>query len=467
MKYVFRLVITIFAAVNRTAVTAIPEVTWKTTTTIYHTTDDLIHRLRTLSAQCDHADAEWTTVTPVSSMWKFTNSASSGLPPEQQAENSLLTITITASAKARNEARRQGQSVAKRTTIVATFGEHGRELITSELALRILQSVCDQRHSSREAHSILNHCELVLIPVVNAAGRRAVESGQGCWRLNRNGVDLNRNYKRDWGLSDEQTNLEEEHAGEAPLSEFETRAIDAIVRRVGASGYVSVHSGDSAVIPPWDGRDGNDQDMQSAHRMAGLARQVARTHCGDCAVGRAVDTFDYRAYGTGVDHMVSERRVAFAVTVEIFGGDEHFCETMFNPTTLFQFESVMANWSTVLHTVAGLLRERRHHPHFGRSIALGPDTLSAHDNYYVKPGIFRQGYQVSWVADTTPWGEPSDVFKASSYVPSPSHGLSTRTIASLTLVTLTVPNMYLFATRGHRSRRLRRKRAQRISALPI
>lgn len=370
---------------------------------LYHSTDQLLSLIRDISARCPHADAEWTVVTSITSgRWRFPLFANLPVMLRQTSKtqrDKLLTVTVTQDAKNRNAARRAGGIVTPRRAVVATFGEHGRELITSELALRILQRLCSESPSDEE-DALLKRTELLIIPLVNEQGRRAVEAGNNCSRLNSRDVDLNRNYRRGWGLSDNTTVRAEERSGRAPLSEYEARAVDAIVRRFSPWAYISIHSGEVAVLPPWDGH-GKDETINPWVRLA--ASNIAAAHCGECVVGRASHAFGYKAFGTGVDHMHSERKVPLALTVEVYGGNEAHCSTMFNPQTSAQFEAVMKNWSSLLHTVARIVdaHEIETKPVVSTSVGQGQPGHASflRDYMHIPETSSDDEYQVHWEMD--------------------------------------------------------------------
>ena len=84
--------------------------------------------------------------------------------------------------------------------IVLFFGEHARELISPETGLRFFQYLCGNEKSTRaKAKKLLETVNVVIYPVVNVGGRRAIEEqGLYCLRTNREGVDLNRNWDDHW-----------------------------------------------------------------------------------------------------------------------------------------------------------------------------------------------------------------------------------------------------------------------------
>ncbi|KAI0562745.1 Zinc carboxypeptidase [Gracilaria domingensis] len=299
----------------------------------YHPTRQLLVKLNEISTTCPHARAEWVVVLDPKPMF---------LPrsPTARPQGKLMALTLTYNAKARARSKSRGME-NDRTRIVAVFGEHGRERITSELALSIVQRYCGTGSMAHALHNL----EIVLVPIVNVAGRHEAETNNDCSRLNANGVDVNRNYVVQWGFKDADTLSEEETEGSHPLSEWETRAIDAIIRRTKPHAYLSFHSGDRSILLPWD------SGARVSSRMELIAKRIRNIHCRDCRIGTASQLFGYRAYGTGVDHATGMYGVPFACTLEIYGFEQRDCNSMFNPMDRTTFTSVMTNWSGVMETV--------------------------------------------------------------------------------------------------------------------
>ena len=85
------------------------------------------------------------------------------------------------------------------------FGEHARELISPELGLFLIETLCGE-------HSELYKPEVVsaqlaknsyqFVVVANPASRAKVEAGEFCLRANEHGVDLNRNWDEHWEKGD-------------------------------------------------------------------------------------------------------------------------------------------------------------------------------------------------------------------------------------------------------------------------
>lgn len=265
------------------------------------------------------------------------------------SEGRVLLVTLTFNAARRARARALGRKVPYRPRIVATFGEHGRERITSEIALAVMKDACEHPRMAQ-----LLRMEYVIMPIVNEAGRRAVESGDTCERLNGALVDLNRNYLVGWGVKDSDTNPDEEAAGVHALSEFESRAVDAVLRRVVPVAFVAFHSGDAAVVIPWDSRKVREKSarMDNVERVA---NHVRKHHCDRCRIGNAWQLVKYRAYGTAADHAFGALQIPVVLTVEVYGdvsaGDDD-CVRSFNPSEGAIMQSVLRKWQDVLGTLS-------------------------------------------------------------------------------------------------------------------
>ncbi|KAE8715586.1 pentatricopeptide repeat-containing protein [Hibiscus syriacus] len=149
------------------------------------------------------------------------------------------------------------------------FGQHLRELITSELALRIV--------------SIL-----------------------------RRGVDLDWNWGVDWGRKEKDYDPAEEYPGTAPFSEPETKIIRDIATSFNPHIWVNVHSGTEGL------------------RMKALTEELNKVHChGHCKIGSDGKSVWYLAHGTAPDYMYEAVRVPMSFNFEIYAGDKTSSEDCF------------------------------------------------------------------------------------------------------------------------------------------
>ncbi|HCH64657.1 MAG TPA: hypothetical protein DFR83_17755 [Deltaproteobacteria bacterium] len=104
---------------------------------------------------------------------------------------------------------------------------HGDELISAEVALAFAKHLAATPDLTA---SLLDHVAVWVVPHVNPDGVAALT------RHNARDVDLNRNYPYQWSS-------DEFRPGNAPLSEPETRAIEALALRAPPSLGLSLHSG--------------------------------------------------------------------------------------------------------------------------------------------------------------------------------------------------------------------------------
>jgi hypothetical protein len=122
------------------------------------------------------------------------------------------------------------------------FGEHARELISPETAVRMGDDLCGAHPETRAlAEKVLRHTVFHFIPVGNPLGRAAVEAGDFCKRENENNVDLNRNWDDHWENGD--NDWGDTAPGDAPFSEPETRSFRDIVVKYKPTTFITVHSG--------------------------------------------------------------------------------------------------------------------------------------------------------------------------------------------------------------------------------
>ncbi|CAN6481662.1 unnamed protein product [Victoria cruziana] len=237
--------------------------------------------------------------------------------------------------------------------ILLSFGQHGRELITSEVAFRLLKILCGEHEMPSVLSDSLNHSldNLVIkvIPMENLNGRKRVEAGDLCERRNGRDVDLNRNWSVDWGKKEKDYDPYEENPGTAPFSEPETQ----IMRKLSASFrphiWVNVHSGMEALFMPYDHRN-TTPEGHTSQIMRALLDDLNHLHCKDhCMVGSGGGSVGYLAHGTSTDYIYDIMKVPMVFTFEIYGDSDAStkdCFKMFNPTDSLTFERVLYDWAS-------------------------------------------------------------------------------------------------------------------------
>ena len=210
-------------------------------------------------------------------------------------------------------------------TLMVVCGIHAREA-------NYTRKVCNSIISDLGTHSLRTNyrTRVVVVPLANPDGYAiaAANSSMSCWRCNKNMVDLNRNFPiATFSPSNNTARRIENHApkgsqeypGPTPLSEWETRDLDAIMREYKPDMLISVHTGTLAIFPPYDFTTEKPPDYG---RMIQVAHWLRDGVCPECFVGRSVTFLGYRAYGTLTDYAFYFLRVPLVYTLEVFDAPE-------------------------------------------------------------------------------------------------------------------------------------------------
>ncbi|KAK7352180.1 hypothetical protein VNO80_17598 [Phaseolus coccineus] len=266
-------------------------------------------------------------------------------------------ITVVTYGKEKEESNKRSK-----IRILLSFGQHGRELITTELALRILSILSEEKllpsmdHASLD--SVLDKLVIKVVPMENLNGRKVVEAGDLCERRNGRGVDLNRNWSVDWGKKEKDYDPYEENPGIAPFSEPESQIMRKLAISFEPHLWVNVHSGMEALFMPYDHKN-TTPDGLPLKRMKSLLEEVNHLHCQErCMIGSGGGSVGYFAHGTATDFMYDVVGVPMAFTFEIYGdgtASSRDCFKMFNPTEPAAYNRVLSEWSATFFTIFKLV----------------------------------------------------------------------------------------------------------------
>ena len=141
----------------------------------------------------------------------------------------------------------------------AYFGaQHAREWITVEMTRRLMHHLLDNYGRDGTITDLVDRTELWILPVANPDGydhtftpdnrlwRKSLRDNDGDGQITGvDGVDLNRNFAYKWGYDNEGSSpnpSSDTYRGPAPNSEPETKALDALFRRIGFEFFVNYHS---------------------------------------------------------------------------------------------------------------------------------------------------------------------------------------------------------------------------------
>ncbi|XP_051195616.1 uncharacterized protein [Lolium perenne] len=235
--------------------------------------------------------------------------------------------------------------------IMLSFGQHGRELITSEVALSLLYILTEKRRIAgvdlSSFEKILEHLVIKVVPMENFNGRKRVEAGELCDRRDGRGVDLNRNWSVDWGKKEKDYNPFEEDPGTAPFSEPEAQIMQELSKSFKPHIWVNVHSGMEALFMPYDHKN-TTPDGAPSQLMRSLLENLNRRHFQDsCLVGSGGGAVGYLAHGTTTDYLYDIAKVPMPFTFEIYGDEKAStddCFKMFNPVEKTTFDRVINKW---------------------------------------------------------------------------------------------------------------------------
>jgi hypothetical protein len=179
----------------------------------------------------------------------------------------------------------------------------------------------------------------VIVDVMNPEGvdivMRNLTTSGNCWRGNAKGVDLNRNFPHPYKHLKRSVALtrDEENPGPYDLSEWESVSLVSIMKKEKPTVFLTVHSGDIAVLIPYDGSMKKNPRF-SVHLRA--AENSIGAMCKGCKIGSSILTLGYESFGTMTDYAADHLSVKYVYTLETFynnthpAGDED-CVSRFNP----------------------------------------------------------------------------------------------------------------------------------------
>ena len=193
----------------------------------YHSTEEVLEHFRATMNDCELAAVTMENfgANPVIPLFKFVGRANAlqaaGRKPREHKEVAML-----------------------------LFGEHARELISPETAIRMANDLCGRNGKVRDlAVEVLVHTIFHIVPVGNPMGRALVEGGNFCQRENENSVDLNRNWDDHWEAGDSM--FGDTAPGSAAFSEPETRSFRDIAVKYPPTTFITIHSGTLGMYTPY------------------------------------------------------------------------------------------------------------------------------------------------------------------------------------------------------------------------
>jgi hypothetical protein len=153
----------------------------------------------------------------------------------------------------------------KKPSVLYLSTQHAREWITPEMTRRLLHHYLDNYGKDKEITKLVDSTELWFVLVANPDGydfthadpdnrmwRKTLRDNNGDGRITAgDGVDPNRNFAYRWGYDNEGSSpdpADETYRGPGPMSEPETRALDAFQKRIGFEYGVNYHSAAQLIL---------------------------------------------------------------------------------------------------------------------------------------------------------------------------------------------------------------------------
>ena len=202
-------------------------------------------------------------------------------------------------------------------------GIHAREWISVEVPFYLAKYLLDLYGTDQKVKQLVDSREIWIVPLVNPDGLEYSRTYDRNWRKNCRdngdgtfGVDPNRNFGYNWGLTGSSgDSAKETYRGVAPFSEPETQAIRDFVATHEFYASISYHSYSQLVLYPWgytnDAAPHKEQLSKMAEDMANAIRDV---HGMNYSARQASNL--YRASGDSDDWLYGAYNIA-AFTVEL------------------------------------------------------------------------------------------------------------------------------------------------------
>ncbi|MEU4045185.1 M14 family zinc carboxypeptidase [Streptomyces antibioticus] len=163
----------------------------------------------------------------------------------------ILAVKLTKNAKTSKD--------GSKPSVLYASNQHAREWITPEMTRRLLHHYLDAYRTDRRIKKIVDSTELWFVLSANPDGydHTFENAANRLWRKNLrdvngdgvistgDGVDLNRNFAYKWGYDDEGSSpnpTSQTYRGASPGSEPETKALDALEKRIGFTYGINYHS---------------------------------------------------------------------------------------------------------------------------------------------------------------------------------------------------------------------------------
>lgn len=216
-------------------------------------------------------------------------------------------------------------------TILVDAMHHAREVMTTEVALDIIDYLTKNYETDPKVRNWMDKYEIWVVPMLNPDGNNRVWSEENMWRKNTqggHGVDINRNYPYEWASCNGSSSLKssDTYHGASGGSEPETQALMALATRIQPKFNLSYHSYSELVIYPF-GCDPKTVPSSDAKIYLETGKELAKRLVRDSGEGhyQAGTSYDllYNVDGGSIDWMYGKEKI-MAFVVELNGSWQGF-----------------------------------------------------------------------------------------------------------------------------------------------
>lgn len=178
---------------------------------------------------------------------------------------------------------RDKQWTPGRPRVIFTFQQHSREWVAGMTGVYTTEYLIN---AVKAEPDFIQGMEIVLVPMSNPDGFVYSATRSRFWRKNRRpassnggrcaGVDLNRNWGKDWGGRQSTSNnpCQDVYYGASSMSEPETKALAKIIEEAEVTVFIDIHCFSELILGPWSYTRTRHPDKPKYDEL-GLAMQRA------------------------------------------------------------------------------------------------------------------------------------------------------------------------------------------------
>ena len=203
---------------------------------------------------------------------------------------SLLNLGTSAEGRTIWGMKVRGTDAPGKPAVLFNGTQHAREWIAAMVPVFIAETLAVDYASDPVVGDLLDAVDVYVVPVVNPDGYEYSHTTDRFWRKNRSnnagsscrGVDLNRNWDKDWNGSESTSNspCSSVFVGSEAFSEPETSALrDFVLAHPELKGHIDFHNYSQVILQPWGYTDELPDDFAEVDALgAEMSRAILEVH---------------------------------------------------------------------------------------------------------------------------------------------------------------------------------------------